>query len=131
MSISDFFFPCRFLIVTKCLVIRGDRIVFVARLIFDDLRSGGGRRQECHFSTNTEKSGRAKTSRSCHFISVLTFRVLKALLLLAGLGDHFDFLGVEDADVGAVSVEHLQVEHEVLALVRVGDEQGLGSAVVL
>ena len=65
------------------------------------------------------------------FFSVLTFRVLKALLLLAGLGDHFDFLGVEDADVGAVSVEHLQVEHEVLALVRVGDEQGLGRAVVL
>ena len=38
---------------------------------------------------------------------------------------------MEYADVHAVSVEHLCAEHEVFPLVRVGDEQGFGGAVVL
>ena len=38
---------------------------------------------------------------------------------------------MEDADVLAVAVEHLDGQHEVLPLVRVGDVKRLGGAVVL
>ena len=38
---------------------------------------------------------------------------------------------MKDANVFDVSVEHFQRQHEVFPLVRVGDEQGLGGAVVL
>jgi hypothetical protein len=38
---------------------------------------------------------------------------------------------LEDPDVVAVSEEHLERQHEVLPLVGVGNEQRLGSAVVL
>ena len=38
---------------------------------------------------------------------------------------------MEHADVRAVAVEHLEGEHEVFPLVRVGDEECFGGAVVL
>ena len=38
---------------------------------------------------------------------------------------------MEDADVFDVSVKHFQRQHEVFPLVRVGDEQSLGGAVML
>lgn len=53
------------------------------------------------------------------------------MLLFGGLGDDFDPLAEEDADVRAVAVEHLDRQHEVLSLVRVGYVQGFGCAIIL
>ena len=61
----------------------------------------------------------------------LTVCVLETLLLLRRLGDHFDALAVEHADVGSIAVEHLEGQHEMLPLVRVADEKGLRRAVML
>ena len=58
-------------------------------------------------------------------------RVLQTLLLLRRLRDHFYPMGMKDADVRSVAVEHLEAEHEVFPLVTVADEEGLGGAVVL
>ena len=58
-------------------------------------------------------------------------RVFQALLLLRRLRDHFYPVGMKDADVRPVAVEHLEAEHEVFPLVTVADEEGLGGAVVL
>lgn len=60
-----------------------------------------------------------------------TVSVFQGLLLFGGLGDDFDPLAEEDANVGAVAVEHLDGQHEVLSLVRVGYVQGFGCAIVL
>lgn len=38
---------------------------------------------------------------------------------------------MKDSDICSVSVEHLEGEEEMLPLVAVGDEQGLGGAIVL
>ena len=61
----------------------------------------------------------------------ITIGVFERLLLLGRFGDDFDAFAVEDADVLAVAVEHLDRQHEVLPLVRVGDEQRFGSTVTL
>lgn len=61
----------------------------------------------------------------------LTVGVFKGLLLFGGLGDDFDPLAEEDTDVSAVAVEHLDRQHEVLSLVRVGYVQGFGCAIIL
>ena len=66
-----------------------------------------------------------------HGVQGLTVGVLQRLLLLGGLGDDLDPLAEEDSDVGAVPVEHLHRQHEVLPLVRVRDVQRLGRAEVL
>lgn len=57
--------------------------------------------------------------------------VLQRLLLLRWLRDDFDALGVKHADVVPAAVEHLHAQHEMLALVGVGDEQRFGRAVLL
>lgn len=77
---------------------------------------------------------REKTSVAKKHLNVehkLTVSVFQRLLLLGGLGDYFDPLAEEDADVGAVAVEHLDRQHEVLSLVRVGYVQGFGCAIIL
>lgn len=61
----------------------------------------------------------------------LTVSVFEGLLLFGGLGDDFDPLAEEDADVSAVAVEHLDRQHEVLSLVGVGYVQGFGCAIIL
>lgn len=61
----------------------------------------------------------------------LTIGVLQGLLLLGGLGDDLDPLAEEEADVGAVAVQHLHRQHEVLPFVRVADVQRLSRAEVL
>lgn len=61
----------------------------------------------------------------------LTVSVFQGLLLFGGLGDDFDPLAEEDADVRAVAVEHLDRQHEVLSLVGVGYVQGFGCAIIL
>lgn len=58
-------------------------------------------------------------------------RVLQRLFLLGRFRDHLDALRVEDANVLAVAIEHLYGEHEVLPLVRIGDEECLGRTVLL
>lgn len=60
-----------------------------------------------------------------------TVSVFQGLLLFGGLGDDFDPLAEEDTDVSAVAVEHLDGQHEVLSLVRVGYVQGFGCAIIL
>lgn len=60
-----------------------------------------------------------------------TVSVFQGLLLFGGLGDDFDPLAEEDADVCAVAVEHLDRQHEVLSLVGVGYVQGFGCAIIL
>lgn len=47
----------------------------------------------------------------------LTVSVLERLLLFGRLRDDLDALAEEDADVGAVAVQHAHRQHEVLALV--------------
>ena len=61
----------------------------------------------------------------------LTICIFETLFLFWGFWDHFYPLGMKDSDVGSVSVEHLEWEEEMLPLVAVGDEQGLGGAIVL
>lgn len=55
----------------------------------------------------------------CLAVFTLTVSVLERLLLFGRLRDDLDALAEEDADVGAVAVEHAHRQHEVLALVRV------------
>ena len=50
-------------------------------------------------------------------LTELTVCILEGLLLFGGFGDDFDPPAEEDADVGAVAVEHLDRQHEVLSLV--------------
>ena len=57
-------------------------------------------------------------------------RVLQTLFFLRRLRDHFYPVGMKDANVCSVSIEHLEAEHEVFPLVTVADEEGLGGAVV-
>lgn len=61
----------------------------------------------------------------------LTVCVFEGLLLFGWFGDDFDPLAEEDADVRAVTVEHLDRQHEVLSLVGVGYVQGFGCAIIL
>lgn len=62
---------------------------------------------------------------------VLTICIFETLFFLRRFWDHFDTFWLEDSDVVAVSEEHLERQHKVLPLVRVRNEQRLGSAVVL
>jgi hypothetical protein len=64
-------------------------------------------------------------------IKSLTIGVLERLLLLGRFGNDFNPLAVEDADILAVAVKHFHRQHEMLALVRVGNEQRLGRAITL
>lgn len=47
----------------------------------------------------------------------LTVSILERLLLFGRLRDDLDALAEENADVGAVAVQHAYGQHEVLALV--------------
>lgn len=64
-------------------------------------------------------------------VEQLTVGVFEGLFFFGGLGDDFDPLAEEDTDVGAVAVEHLDGQHEVLSLVGVGYVQGFGCAIIL
>ena len=61
----------------------------------------------------------------------LTVCILERLFLLGRFRDDFDALRSELTNLLFVSVKHLDAQHEVLALVRVRDEQGLRRAVAL
>lgn len=61
----------------------------------------------------------------------LTVGIFQRLLLFGRLRNDFDPLAVEHADILAVAVEHFHRQHEMFALVRVGDEERLGRAITL
>lgn len=61
----------------------------------------------------------------------LTVCILEGLFLLGGFGDDLDPLAEKESDVGAVPVQHLHRQHEVLAFIRVADVQRLRCAEVL
>ena len=62
---------------------------------------------------------------------VLAVRVLHRLFLLRRLRDHFDAVRGERADVGAVAVDEVDDQVEVLSLVLVADVESLCRTVVL
>lgn len=74
---------------------------------------------------------RQRTKTQKRKLVQLTVSVFEGLLLFGGLGDDFDPLAEEDANVCAVAVEHLDGQHEVLSLVGVGYVQGFGCAIIL
>lgn len=67
----------------------------------------------------------------CWHILQLTICIFQGLFLLGRLGDDLDPLAEEDSDVGAVPVQHLHGQHEVLPFIRVADIQRLSCAEVL
>lgn len=73
--------------------------------------------------------------RMCLFvwwhILQLTICIFQRLLLLGGLGDDLDPLAEEDSYVGAVPVQHLHRQHEVLPFIWIADIQRLSGAEVL
>lgn len=79
-----------------------------------------------HYRKLFEAQRREKNENHKHTVSIF-----QGLLLFGGLGDDFDPLAEEDTDVSAVAVEHLDGQHEVLSLVRVGYVQGFGCAIIL
>lgn len=58
----------------------------------------------------------------------LTVSVLQRLPLLRGFGDDFDHPALEAAHFPSVAQEQSQQQGEMLPLVLVGDEQGLGTS---
>lgn len=71
------------------------------------------------YKLNTKKAARYYQAVRVYtqLFFTLTVSVLERLLLFGRLRDDLDALAEEDADVGAVAVQHAHRQHEVLALV--------------
>lgn len=71
------------------------------------------------------------SKRGFETLDQLTVGIFEGLFLLGGFGDDLDPFAEEEADVGAVPVQHFHRQHEVFAFIRVADIQRLGCAEVL
>lgn len=56
--------------------------------------------------------------------------IFQRLLLLRWLRYDFNAFRIEHADVVSIAVEHLHRQHKMFALIRIGNEQRLGRAIL-